>query len=197
MRRSYGPDAPRWAERIHVDPRAIEVVLAPPGTVETGSVVGGDWDLDVLPVDDIDRVRYCRLHFVDGLSWEETGAYEAMRRRIAERRDGRVSVDGCASEEDIIARYARIDALYEECRRLGRLRTRAEVAQRPFRENYGVLVHIGRDGQPIFGHHGCHRLAVSQILGLPTIPAQLGIVHPDALGVWRARYGAPVVDPVG
>ncbi len=184
----YGSDGPLVAERIIVDPMQVEFAVRSPGFAETGELRSGDWDLDTVPVEEIDRVQFCRQHFVDGTPWDETGAYVELLRRIRERRDDRVTVDGCASEQDVIERYAALDRLYDEARATGTLRTRSELGGRPFRENFGMVIHIGRHNQPLFSWHGCHRLAVARILELPAVPAQLGVVHTDARAVWRDRY---------
>jgi hypothetical protein len=188
-RARYGSAAPRYAERIWIDPAACERAVEHPGFVNSGEVRGGDWDQRLVDVESIDRIRFCRLHFVEGLSWEETGAIEAMARRV-EDRDERLTVDGCATLEDVEARYRRLDETFERCRREGRLLRREELPGRPFRENYGVVVHISRDGEPLFSWHGCHRLAIARILELPEMPAQVGVVHPDALPTWRGTFRA-------
>ena len=194
----YGSDGPLVAERIVVDPMQVEFAVRCPGFADTGELRSGDWDLDTAPVEEIDRVQFCRQHFVEGKPWDETGAYVELIRRIRERRDDRVTVDGCASEQDVIERYAALDTLYHEARTTGTLRTRAELGGRSFRENYGLVIHIGRHNQPLFSWHGCHRLAIARILELPAVPAQLGVVHTDARTVWRERYSptsAPVRKP--
>lgn len=50
------------------------------------------------------------------------------------------------------------------------------------RELGGIEIHIGPEGEPIFGDSGNHRLAMALVLGLPRIPAMLGFVHEDGFG---------------
>ena len=42
-------------------------------------------------------------------------------------------------------------------------------------------MHIDRQGKPIFGLGGNHRLAIALTVGLRSFPAQLGVIHPNAL----------------
>ena len=50
-----------------------------------------------------------------------------------------------------------------------------------YREMDGIFVHVGRSGDIIFGGGGAHRLAIAQGLKLERVPAQLGVVHREAL----------------
>ena len=104
--------------------------------------------------------------------------------------DTRGPFDSCTSMADIIARYEKIDALYSEIRENG---FRDETVYRlgTPRLPEGVFVHLDRNGHPIFGAIGNHRLGIARALGLTRIPAQLGVVHPgaidtNALAKWRS-----------
>ena len=121
-----------------------------------------------------------RLRWEGGASWEETEAYDQMLRLITQT--GK-SVDGCRSLDEVVRRYERLDAVFEQVREDRRLRSRSELPlpDRGFREVGGVYVHLGRSGQPIFGGGGFHRLAIARVLELPEIPAQLGVVHEELL----------------
>ncbi|MEQ1787450.1 MAG: hypothetical protein ABL966_10380 [Acidimicrobiales bacterium] len=179
----HGLGAPRCAARIWVDPRACHDVVVgglDVGRRRSGRVVGGDWA--VAQISRIEKLRMAEEHWGHGLSWEEVGAYEYMRQRLAELG----SRDGVRSMDDIVRRYAHLDEIFEVVRREGRLRSRSELPGPSHRETNGVYMHIGRDGSPVFGNGGCHRLAMARVLELRLIPAQLGMVHPDALSTWRA-----------
>jgi len=103
--------------------------------------------------------------------------------------------DGCETLEDVVRRYERLDEVFDQVRREGRLRTAAELGG-SFRERGGVYVHIGRHSQPVFSLRGNHRLAIARILSLSLMPAQLGVVHPEALPNWRRTYSQRGPDPV-
>lgn len=44
----------------------------------------------------------------------------------------------------------------------------------------GILVHLTRDGQPIFANQGYQRLAIAQLANAETIPVVLGVTHRQA-----------------
>ncbi len=179
--RAYGPAGPRFAQRIWVDPHDCETSTAQFGPHRSGEVLAGSWDRRVVPTDEPWDMQACRRRWLDGASWEETGAFEQLLLGIASM-GGRK--DGCRTLEDVRARYEQLDRLYEQVRREGRLRSRAELPGRGFRERGGVLVHVGSRGQPVFGRHGCHRMAIARIVGLHVIPAQVGVIHPGGLDRW-------------
>jgi hypothetical protein len=182
QRAKHGPAAPRYAQRIWVDPRRLETgVLAKLDRSLSGSFIDGDWDRDRIPVRDFDIVARAICHWSEGISWEEVGAYEALTQLIGAR--GR-SVEGCRSLDDVVARYARIDGMFDQMRAERRLRTRSSLPLRSFREEGGVVVHIGYDSMPLFGFGGCHRLAAALVLELPYIPAELTFVHQQAARTW-------------
>ena len=84
----------------------------------SGLVRGGDWDLSIKPLEDSFKHIACRLHFLEGKPWEDTGVYERHLQNIAKRGES----DGCRTLEDLKRRYAGIDRLYEEVSRSRRLR---------------------------------------------------------------------------
>jgi hypothetical protein len=120
------------------------------------------------------------MHWELGLSWRDAGAYDYMMGRIAQSGE----LDGCRTLTDVVKRYDRLDELFEQVQREGRLRAVPEVRPNTFREQGGVYMHIGRNNSPIFGTGGCHRLAIAKVLDLEEIPTQLGVVHPEALRIW-------------
>lgn len=178
-RRRWGRDAPRWGQRIWIDPRMCnEATIRVFTRADSGRILGGSWDRETVSAEDHWKARTARLHWEDGVPWEETGAYEGMLRLIAER--GR-PVDGCSTLSDVVRRYGRLDALFERMRRERRLLTRSELPGVSFREYQGVYVHVGRGGV-LFGRGGIHRFMIARLLGLSRVPAQLGAVHSDAVG---------------
>jgi len=186
----YGQVAPRYAQRIWVTPSTVSHAvsggsLLPPRT-DSGRVRSGEWDLNSVPIDTVPKVRYSLMHWEEGTPWSETGVYEYMLGLI-ERRGG--EVDGCRSLEDIVERYRRLDLMFEQIRQEACFRTRAQLQSRSFRERGGVLMHIDRLARPVFGRGGSHRLAAARALDLPTMPAQLGVVHPAALPRWQQLQG--------
>lgn len=187
----YGRHAPLRCQRIWVVPAEVETAVDGLRRALSGRVISGDWDRETFPVEDVEKIRFSRLRWDQGFSWDETGAYDFSMRMIAQH-GGRF--DGCETLEDVVRRYERLDEVFDQVRREGRLRTAAELGG-SFRESGGVYVHIGRDCQPVFSLRGNHRLAIARILSLSLMPAQLGVVHPEALPSWRRTYSPQGPDP--
>ena len=139
-------------------------------------VVDGDWDVQTEPLDASWKVAACLARFRDRVEWQDTGVYDRMTEVIAKRG----AFDSCATLDDIKARYQRIDALYQNIREHG-FRDDTQHQWGTARLPEGVFVHIDRHGDAIFGAIGNHRMGIARALGLPRIPAQLGVIHPSAL----------------
>ena len=151
---------------------------------DSGRIVDGDWDLKTIRFHDSSKYRFCHRHFVEGLSWKDAGVDAHFLKRIA---DGNI-VDRLETLDDVRARYAALDALYESFRSgapFKPLQSRRDWRGTRYRD--GIYIHVNRDGKPIFGCAGYHRLAIAQILRMEKIPVQLGVVHALALssGTWR------------
>lgn len=172
----YGRAAPRTDERLWIDPAKVTRTFhAFPA--RSGRVVNRWPPTEPWSIDEHRHVRFALAHWRDGVPWEDTGVYDYMRERIAAR--GRQ--DGCRTIDDVVRRYQLLDELYETARRERRLRTRAELDPSAHREDGGVFIHVGPDGELFIGESGKHRLTIARLLELRSIPARIGIVHRDAL----------------
>lgn len=178
-----GTAAPRAQERIWVNPSRITRIYTrnPLETPDfkrqhSGMVIEGDWDGHTEPLDASWKVAACLARFRDGMTWQETGVFERMAEMMAQRG----AFDSCRTMDDVKARYAGIDALFDKIRRQG-FRDDTQWQWGAPRLPGGVFIHIDRDGSPIFGAIGNHRMAIARALGLSRIPAQLGVVHPQAI----------------
>lgn len=172
----YGRSAPLFNERIWVDPREIEYMI---DREEVKRVTGlhrskasgvvVDWSKveNIKPIWEEFRIRYCYGHWKDGKSWEELGVIEHM---------SQTKKYGSWPREKIVARFEMLDKAFEETKKEGRLKTRKEIDPSNFRESEGILVHIAKDGEVIFGGNGFHRLAIAKVLELEKIPACVGLV---------------------
>ena len=182
----FGRGAPRPNERIWIDPAEVRYALG--GVpVRSGRVVDSWPPVELVPFDEHVHVRFAHAHWREGLSWEETGAYEYMLEQI--RRRGRQ--DGCFDLDDVRRRYERLDELFETVRREGRLRTRPELDPRARDEDGGIFVHVGPTGEPAIGDSGKHRMVIAKLLDLDVVPARIGYVHRDALPLLPAMRRAP------
>ena len=179
---TYGWHAPKYAERIFINPQNVKLVTKTGfsgknsgklfSREDSGKVLGGDWDLNTKPLKSLKTIAIVFEHIETGKSWKQCGAYENM----LELMEAHPGAGGCYNERDVINRYERLTDLIQHLKNGGEFYNRSD-----FREKGGVFVHIGRDGEIIFGGGGCHRMAISQKLGLKKIPAQIGVIHIEFL----------------
>jgi len=136
-----------------------------------GKILDGDWDHERRQALEtgILRARIAE-HFIGGKPWELCALWGGKVEKIRER--GRI--DGCRNEQELNARYQRLDRVYSEVRADSRLRSAQERGV-SFADD--LFVSIGRDGHFLFGHGGSHRLAIAQLLHLPAIPVRVLMRH--------------------
>ncbi|WP_417316330.1 MULTISPECIES: hypothetical protein [Gammaproteobacteria] len=178
----YGPNAPQFAERLWIPMSKLNFALKLWSPKKTGCVVTEWPESRITPIKEILVVKSCISHWHNSVPWENTGIYQQMMDYI--KLHGKV--DRMQSREDIETRYKELDQIYNSVLQTHCLRTRQELIKGNFREEGGILVHIGPDGMPYFGGKGHHRLAVAIAAGLERIPAQLGVVHIDGLSALPA-----------
>ena len=177
----YGKNAPLYYERIWVDPMKIKRMI-PRDEVKrvtgihrnraSGVIVNWDDIEHSYPITEEFRIQYCFDHWKDGKSWEELGVIDHM---------SRTKKYGSWPIAKIKKRFRMLDEAYQETKKLGRLKTRREIDPSNFREQHGILVHIGKNGEPVFGGNGFHRLAIAQVLKLDEIPACVGMVAKSSI----------------
>lgn len=180
----FGPNAPRSDELIWVPTRAVkDWYRADPANGapkfrrrHSGLVASGDWDRSRKPFEDHIKLNSIRDHFERGVPWQQTRLFDWMLQQLAEK--GRI--DTCTSKEDLVARYDRLDRIYEEAQKTGTLRPHGSVNETRG-EHGGILVHIARDGTPLRDGGGMHRFSIAVVLGLARVPAQLGVIHAQAV----------------
>ena len=171
----FGFGAPRAGQRIYIDPKSVDSWVSAFDRRDTGRVLDGNWDKTSTPFSNIFKVGIVHRKISQNITWEEAGAYDNMLRLIRERGDH----DECRNIDDIRERYRRLDTLIEHLASGGRYLTATELGG--MREFGGIYIHVGRYGEALFGGSGCHRLAIAQALGLKSVPAQVGVVHLQAV----------------
>ncbi|MGM8886397.1 hypothetical protein ACS8FD_10690 [Psychrobacter sp. 1U2] len=183
----YQKNAPFSCERLFVKPSNINFMLDPSidfgnnlQRSDTGTVRGGDWDLSIIPFTELDKYKVCYAHFSENKSWKDSNAYDLML-YLMEKEPG---IDGCYNIDDIVIRYNKLDDIFLSTKDSRKLLSASEVNKKVFREEGGIYVHIGRNGNLIFGLGGCHRLSIAKILELEEVPVQLGVVHESAISNW-------------
>lgn len=171
----YGPKkAPKFGQLIFINPSDVKMNCSAFDRLDSGKVLSGDWDLNTYPINKLEKYVVTKKHFADGLSWEKAGAYDLMNKLIA--KNGKV--DNCNSFNDIKQRYKNLDLFFEYLKNKGQWKTQSKLKNGlNYRENGGVYIHIGRNGEIISGNGGIHRLTIAKILEIKEIPAQLGVVH--------------------
>lgn len=177
----YGWPAPLFNERIWVDPRKIDLVIDREEVKRVSGLhrskasgVIVDWSEveNITSLFNEYRIQYCYKHWKEGKSWEELGVIDYMTK---------TKKYGSWPRKKIEARFEMLDQAFEETKKEGRLKTREEMDPSNFRESDGILVHIGTNGEVIFGGNGFHRLAIAKVLELEKIPACVGLVDKDAI----------------
>lgn len=182
----WGKMAPRFAERIFINPKLCEYsIRLGSQAFSSGRVLKKTIGFEKKsPLQDEPLLIGCFAHWINGQDWNSTGLLQRLTKQIEEVG----VVDGCRSEKDVIERYERLDRLFDQVKMEGRLRSKLELGG--YREMGGVLIHIGPDGEFYFGGNGNHRLAIALVLELDEIAAQLGSIHIEALELLPAlRHG--------
>lgn len=183
-RYAYGPDAPRVAERIWVEPRAVEwsIRVLPKGvTTRNSSALVVDYvkaGIVEMSLMNSPQVRSCYQHWCEGVPWEDTEDYAILCKDVEQR--GRAA--GCRSIEAIRRRFSKLDELFVSTARGDGFKSQKELHLLNFREHGGVQIGINGFGRPtLVKGCGYHRLAIARILGLKKIPAQIGVVDVNAI----------------
>lgn len=189
----FGVHFPRYAERLSFEPDKNMPVMG--GGARYGDIIS-DWPHAYNEfVCEISPVKEVLAHFVQGRSWNETGLYERMERKLFQRG----YVDGCRCMADVYKRYENLDRLYDETAKTGRLKTQCEIDPHNIREFGGITLHIDADSRLVFSRIGQHRMAIVLALGLSEAPFALGAVDAVVARSFlkaRQRYRAPNVHHV-
>lgn len=183
----YGPGAPRFAERLWVDPSTVHYYDLRGSFRASARVEGGQWPVATMrSIHDDPIMRTSIARWVDGLAWEETGELQRMDAVIQTKG----SSNGCRTREDVVARCRRLDSIFRVIQDEGRVRPQGQVERGTFRELGGIGMHLGPNGLPVRAISGRHRFAMALILKLPTIPVRVGVVHESALSCLEAYRSA-------
>jgi len=159
-----------------IDPARIRLAFL--GGVKTpiqerGRIVGGDWDLNVTPFDQLDVYKAFEHRFLHGGAWADTPFYRRMTDLVASgRRKG-----GCRTKDEYDARLRNLEVLFNEIKTKGYREQRQTTSPwKPWGNEDEIHVHIGRDGDYIFAD-GRHRLCIAKLLGLPQVPVKISRRH--------------------
>lgn len=191
-----GWQAPKYAERIWVDPSKVHYAMKIDDPWCSGKVEP-KWPPPniafMCDVEECPGIKESLLHFRDGYSWTDCGEYQRLLNTLY--KSGKVA-GGCRSEADIARRLELLDGICESLAARGGCPTQDElhregaINRKTYREEGSPRIHIGPDGEPYYGLGGNHRWAMFLALGFDCVPAQIGVVFKDALP-YLASYRCP------
>lgn len=190
---------------VHVAPEAVQRVCRLPfsalRSAGPGWVLGGDWDLDTESFHDDRRYVAIRDVMVHGRRWDETESYLLAVESI----DRGIPVWHCRTRTEYDQRCRAIEGLYHEIRTRGYMSQRELRMRRPSVLVPGrgdeVSVAVGRKGDFLFVD-GAHRLAIAQLLRVPSIPVEVRVRHAEWMSLRRdlaaycATHGGRVPQPL-
>lgn len=186
----YGINAPVYGERIWINPNELKLIFKPRESFDylkkfkdeddiSGMVIKDDFpeienNNSYMSIFEHINIKETLDHFIKGLSWEETGAYERVLKRIEENNG---CADGCRNFDDVIKRYKNIDNIFAAVKENKKLFTRFELDSNNFREQETFTIHINQNKQLFLGKGGFHRFGIALVLGLSKVPAQIGLIQ--------------------
>lgn len=161
---------------VHASPKKIENRANPFGyTNSVARVEDGTWDLKSKPLTDFPKYNAVVMRYEEGMDWSETGIYQHLLSEIEQRG----MKDGCRNIADLKERYLDIDALYQNMK-LNGYDLSHHGGPPPwwgsYKDDY-IGVHIGRRGELIYANSGWHRLSISKVLEINTIPVWIRTRH--------------------
>ncbi len=180
----YGNKSPKYAERLWVNPKNIKYKLElGPQVIVSGKILTNKHfnNQKFIFFEHLDIYKICKKHFCENLTWEEAGAYKYMLKMINKYGEH----DGCKNIHDVKSRYNKIDVIFENELENKRNGLPFGSNKKGFREEDGILVHIGPKGEILFGGNGNHRLSIAKLLEIECIPVQLGGVHVERLDMLK------------
>ena len=176
------PDRLLWIDPHRIRNRLVEKPRTFP--LPPTHVLSGDWDRNLASVKSDVVFSSFYEHFVENEPWTETEYVDYLQRSVSEH--------GNRSKEAALERCRNIDQLYDYIEANGylcqeELERRRELLVGPenpllpaaYRE---IAVNITRDGEFVW-HAGMHRLVITQILDIQTIPVRVHIRH----GQWQNK----------
>jgi hypothetical protein len=137
-----------------------------------GAVLDGDWDLATDAFEDYHLTRVLRARFHDGRAWEDI---PYVRKALRKVRAGEPAWGGrCREEAEVHARCRYLDDLHRRLATDGYRPDRGDTGRLTFTH---FLVNIGRDGTIVRNNDGKHRIILSRLIGLPSLPARVLVRH--------------------
>ena len=158
-----------WLPAYKIDP--YDRIKSP--IEELGLILGGDWDLETIPFEDLDVWQAFKAHFAEGRTWSDTVFYARIVKDILTVRPRW----GCKTVEEFDHRLQKFDAMFQEIKNNGfRAQTEIQSAAGPYGKEDEIIVHISREGDYLFAN-GRHRLSIAKLLGVKKVPVKIARRH--------------------
>ena len=100
-------------ETLWIDPCDVKLAYGEFRRRYSARVIAGDWDINAKPIETNEKIKSCRYKFENDASWEASGIIEVMMAEVEQR--GRF--DGCTTKEDVLERYKKLDAVFDELKK--------------------------------------------------------------------------------
>jgi hypothetical protein len=140
-------------------------------------ILDGEWDRQVIQIEDTCLYKGLKQHFQDGVSWEKTCL---------------CSGEYTAEDQNVPLKYARFDMaeFSKRAKYLDELYKSLSKGYRNYRERRDwfwneVTINIGRDAELIYNSSGLHRLVLGQLLHLEAVQARVLVVHTNFIKEFR------------
>jgi hypothetical protein len=135
-----------------------------------GTVTGGDWDCDGMPVQEYGHVyQILKKRVLEGMRFGDIPEVQANLKRIEQGE----RPDVCSSKEEYRAKYQNFEKLYQLIKREGYQTQKELKSTRPLNE---IRAQISREGNMLF-EEGMHRLCITQLLKLEKVPVIITRCH--------------------
>jgi len=198
-RKHKAPIAPYELYRISPD----EIIHAPINTpslclLRPSPITDGNWDQHLRKFRKDVVYRSFEAHFKRNVKWKQTDYYQFMLDRIAERG----SYKSMTESTELQNRCNQLDQLYDIIKKEG-YKTQQELRSEKVSsidtepllppERKEITVHISRNGEFLWSG-GAHRLAITKLLDIETIPVRINIRHQQWQKIRDKVYKGEPVD---
>ena len=139
----------------------------------------GNWDLYGRHLEPF-RERELKEILMNGQDYKISESYTRLKRELKEH--GRTRFPRCHSENQIDEYFKGLASLYENIRLHGCMPAQETGA------DGDISVRISRTGELLKCGQGTHRLAISRLLGLKSVPVCIDIIHTKWVSQCKQNY---------
>jgi len=151
-----------------INPELLKYHILDPDTMpENLFVWSGEWDRDIIPIEEHEKFNMIKELFIDKKDYKETLFYSLAINRMIEGKPLQRGNNILDSEENINQYFRKHNKLFNVIKNNG-----FDLALAP---EVGVV--IGRDGRFIHFRQGHHTLAIAKILGIENVIVRIRAVH--------------------